>query len=487
MEEPQFENLLKCPICAEAQNCDFPAFEIHVNRCLDATISNTLEPEFNTKDQEEVENNSDLVKQESNRRSCPSHKLIPKTSFSVDSFSYGPLPNVTSYFLTHFHSDHYMGLSKKFDYGKIYCSPVTAELVKLQIGVDPKYIHPVAIECKTEIEGVNVTFIDANHCCGAVIILFEVPKYSLIDTRPVVSDDVSRNNCWRYLHTGDFRATPAICSHTCLTTTQADGKPVPLHLDAVYLDTTYCNPSHTFPLQSDVVNVVCDLVEAVVIDKNTIQALLSRNTTLNGFVSRSVLGNSHGNTLLKWFTKQSTGSSRKDTLVVVGSYSIGKERIYIAIANRIKSMVYSDSNRRRVWSCLQNPELDRLVTTKPEEANVHVVPMNQLKKDNLSEMLAKYKGRFSNIIAIRPTGWTFMPSNAGSSKDAAKFSFRSIRPTYMSHNIVSIAVPYSEHSSYDELEMFVKSVNATDFIPTVNVERKEKIMIHINKWKDEIR
>ena len=73
----------------------------------------------------------------------------------------------------------------------IYCSLLTANLVNQQLGVDRKHLHPIAMDMPTIVmsgnkQPVTFTLLDANHCPGAVMFLFEVGGV-------------------RILHVGDFR------------------------------------------------------------------------------------------------------------------------------------------------------------------------------------------------------------------------------------------------------------------------------------------
>lgn len=92
---------------------------------------------------------------------CPSYKIIKDTKLAVDAFRFGEIEGVTNYFLTHFHSDHYVGLKKDFKH-PIYMSTVTANLVRKLIKVDEKYLRPMEMNSAVMVDDVEVTALDAN-------------------------------------------------------------------------------------------------------------------------------------------------------------------------------------------------------------------------------------------------------------------------------------------------------------------------------------
>ncbi|KAL8263416.1 hypothetical protein R6Q59_024765 [Mikania micrantha] len=135
----------------------------------------------------------------------PVPKLIPKTKFIVDGFRFSGDYSV-SYFLSHFHSDHYGGLNANWSRGIIFCSPITARLV--------------------------------------VQFLFKIPTENGIYER--------------YVHTGDFRYCSSMTSETVLNEF--------IGADAVFLDTTYCNPKYVFPSQEESIDYVVNVINKYMVE-----------------------------------------------------------------------------------------------------------------------------------------------------------------------------------------------------------------------------
>jgi DNA cross-link repair 1A protein len=104
--------------------------------------------------------------------------------------------------------------------------------------------------------GVSVMPIDANHCPGAVMFLFEVPRGGAAPCHGAAVGSIhggkarppgpGRGGQGRslVLHTGDMRWHGGMALHPALTGRQ---------LDVLMLDTTYATPRWSFPPQDDAV------------------------------------------------------------------------------------------------------------------------------------------------------------------------------------------------------------------------------------------
>ena len=300
------------------------------------------------------------------RQSVPYYKRLAGTRMVVDAFTFGEIPDCEGYLLSHFHSDHYMGLTPNWIHGPIYCSEITARLVEQKLGVSSDFIFPLPMNKPCLLSGtdqLSVTLIEANHCPGAVLFL------------------ITHGNL-RYLHTGDFRACPKICLHPMLKE-QA--------LDIVYLDTTYLDPKYSFPSQDSCIQTACELVRRH-----------------NGGNNED-LSSLNGKRIDHWFTQEKKEEIINDhspvnidkherLLVVVGTYSLGKENIFIGnycvhkgisvcinasveIAKTLNSKIFVTDQKRAILECFHDQELNALLTDQVKDAQVHVIPLGHIQPD----------------------------------------------------------------------------------------------------------
>ncbi|KAI3639293.1 hypothetical protein MIR68_002823 [Amoeboaphelidium protococcarum] len=467
-------------------------------------------------------------------REMPFYKKIPNTCFAVDAFNYGRIPDVKCYFLTHAHADHYTHLSAKFDHGLIICTKITGNFVRNRLKVNPAFVQDVELNTLYEVCGVEFEFIDANHCPGSAIVLFHVP--------------VSTQRSQLILHTGDFRAHQLHLQHQSLQLSRP--------IDILYLDTTYCKSQYTFPSQEVVLGQIQSLCKLVLkYEQNGAGSTKSLSSYSSGNSGTSILdtivkdlgytqtvGNkrrkyqrkdSRQNSITSYFgaNKQSNNNpgdgdsdneisegcrplheyiwdiKHTQVLFVVGTYLLGKERVFMSMAKALGVKVYADADKRRILRYMDDEKINTLLTDDPLSTPLHLVKMHDLRSDRLGEYLTKFR-QFKCIIGIKPTGWTFENDGGSSSKSqgvggskhqaSSSLSKESeFKIVTQSSQVLILGIPYSEHSSFNDLKIFVQGLNnqvksadgrpvgVRKIIPTVNTskaETRQEMQAYFSDW-----
>eukprot|EP00063_Salmo_salar_P027928 XP_014002763.1 PREDICTED: 5' exonuclease Apollo isoform X3 [Salmo salar] len=267
------------------------------------------------------------------------------------------------------HSDHTVSLTSTWANRPIYCSPVTATLLKLKLQVRERWIHPLELGEPNILpldgigkERLTVTLMDANHCPGAVMFLFQ-GYFGTI------------------LYTGDFRYTPSMLREPCLRTNTT--------IDVLYLDNTNCDPTRTLPSRQRATQQIKEIIR-----------------------------------------------SQPKHNVVIGLYTLGKESLLVQLAMEFKTWVEVSIERLKTLRALELPDV---FTTEPGAGRIRAVDQSEIRSTNLLRW-----NREHPTLAILPTS----------------------RPLVSFHPNVYV-VPYSDHSSYQELEDFVSALQPTSLVPIV--------------------
>lgn len=473
-----------CPICQfDLTKFNINARSIHVNRCIDPSVGFIQDSPLKKKRKIEVKDtiveDKIIVKEETidqeivlsqeivtgitteieqkevtisstpslrkpRKRSgkpkppIPEHKILrfigSSTIIAVDAFCYAPNNEISIYLLTHFHSDHYGGLCQSWDNGSlIICTPITARLLqyKFKYPVDKLFILENYGE-DYSINDLKITVFDANHCPGAGIFVIGFENT-------------------RYLHCGDFRANEEMVK--VLNNNYPNG------FNRCYLDTTYYNPAYKFPKQSDIVKLTSDWI------KSKCQAHKSSQKRVIDFF------------------RGGNKSMASEFLIVVGTYSIGKEKLALGIANALNTNILCTKERYNTMKLYDWDELSSKIKTEEQgemDCGVHLLPMSKTRKSQMVPYLKKYSNKYKSILVIVPTGWTFgyskdidKDNTREGIQDAFERGFNNVSKSEINGGLApvrKIQVPYSEHSSYSELCMFVHGLNRVDeWIATVNM------------------
>ncbi|OWB78683.1 catalytic activity protein [[Candida] boidinii] len=524
------EEEVNCPICQLNLNqLSISIRSYHVNNCIEIingeksikrsiSINENKNIKIKKKNCSKKKSLNELNKDESNpvtntdnniiklkkiikiKKPIPDYKILKfenNFKIAVDAFNYEPDPSINYYVLTHFHSDHYMGITRGWTYRNnnnnnndnddiddddddddkdskfkeinedeiipntfIICSKITKNLLIYKFKISSKFIISMDIETELNLpinsndkdKLVKIKSFDANHCPGSLIFNFE-------------------SNLYKYLHCGDFRVNKSMIL-----------KLKNFKYNKIYLDTTYLSSLYNFPKQNDVINSITEFCFKF---NNTNEIKSNQKKVIE-------------------FFKFNNNTDKFKTLIVIGTYSIGKERIAISIAKRLNLKIYCNFTKRETIKLFEWNELIELINDDPFNSQIHLVPMRDITNLNsVKNYFKNFSKKFNNIIAITPTGWTFNSKYAKKEEDntnnfndheniimnllnnkSTEFNINSIESNFKKDSIYNlIKIPYSEHSSFRELTFFSIFLNYNEIIPTVNLNEINKLLIWIKLWK----
>ena len=220
------------------------------------------------------------------------------------------------YFLSHAHADHTVGLRDGWKGGTVFCSEITKRLIELQFQDVSE--HLIALPMNESVlfgvdedgKHVNVTLLDANHCPGAVMFLFE-------------------GAFGRVLHTGDFRYSPKM-----LASLKSHLGTEPL--DLAFVDNTYALTDREILTERSTVSEMLDIVKSCMrnnvktrvyvglhkIGKENIMVELAKSLGTRIRVGyrrwtrlKAMMGE-NSDVLLRHFVHQTTGEEENEDLIV---------------------------------------------------------------------------------------------------------------------------------------------------------------------------
>lgn len=344
-------------------------------------------------------------------------RIVTNTNIIVDDFDYCKnYPKQTFiHFLTHFHQDHWFGLTPLWDYGQIYCSPITRILILNKFPLLDKFITTFPLnqsnslilnnDCELL---VNVTFFNAHHIPGSIMILFQGYMGSI-------------------LHTGDFRFIESMIEENqgLLYPSDKINKGIEncsIHIDELIFDNTYCNPMFIFP-KSD---VVVEMMKKI-IDKNR----------------------------------------KKNVIITMGA--LGKEDICAKLAEYYQTLiVISEQKFKQIEALGLRTDL---FTTKSHEGWIEIIS----KKDRIKRLEKEQENKnLDNIICITtdflmlehkdPDGVNFIvPYSLHSNFKEMETFIKTIKPSILRKLVVPFErFPQERNKNFDCLKVFLnytKSLN----------------------------
>ncbi|XP_022135633.1 5' exonuclease Apollo-like [Momordica charantia] len=325
---------------------------------------------------------------------------------SVDRWSDGS----QVYFLTHLHSDHTKGLSSKWSKGPLFCSRLTAKLFPFKFPnfnlslirvLDIGFWHSISLVSPSSgsRKVIKVMAIDAHHCPGAVMLLF-------------------RGEFGCLLYTGDFRweMSSERANKGRITLLNALGENT---VDILYLDNTYCNPSHAFPSREIAAQQIVDII-----------------------------------------------ASHPEHDIIIGIDSLGKEDLLLHISRMLKIKIWVWPERLLTMHLLG---FNDRFTTKTNLTRVRAVPRYSFSIETLEGL-----NQMRPTVGIMPSGLPWVVRSHEGGDDIISGSLLTARYSRSKSNangkLESVnrfhkyifTVPYSDHACFSEIQEFIKLVRPTN-------------------------
>ena len=347
------------------------------------------------------------------------------------------LPLRTTYFLSHFHSDHYVGLFGRWPHGTIFCSQATAKLTELELKIQAARLQPLEMGAWHRLDlreatvvrseepmrphELEVALVNANHCPGAVLFLFRSPTMGVV------------------VHTGDFRWNGASTAGGGSTSTPAarperrslqDQKPkakaiapglgrslgvgrkqtrprtepvssdvgsgAPLlpeimrmgddvllqsvcgKADVLFLDNTFCDPAYLLPSQEESFRSASVALRESV--RKRFDALMTARVGQVAVVMpQEPAADPHGEAAAPRQADAPTPAKSLRSIVVrvailVGTYTIGKERIAMALRRFLQGSSAADAPTIPIYASRRKIELIRCSDGLLEEGDFRPTP-----------------------------------------------------------------------------------------------------------------
>lgn len=462
--------------------------------------------------------------------SFPSQDNKAADNITVDYF---PKIAVTKYhFISHLHADHHVGFSKKWLSNNPEAIIVLSYqnylpfLYKFNLVNYKSLKKPLSDDFKATTDRILVVgedspltiflnsfddtklvvkTLDANHCIGAVLLWIEYYD----------GDGVFRE---RILHTGDFRYSPAQML-PCLKGHK---------FDKIFLDTTYLSPIWNFTPKDELLELVFKFMH----DK-LLPTIMDRWFHKNNLIQKT----------LDSFFHVSIDDKTVKTVIVLGSYTIGKEFLAAGLSKKFKNCpVILDKLGFRASFDLPSGNFIRSIDFQAditEQLKTHDVVIflgsirdsNNIKKELKLYLVEKHYNKLLTI-SISLSGWNFykwknsfqdldsvesLPSfNTNTCTDILhdfnsnayvkkRFNIEEITNSNLifkedfdldlnnlpkwiikhdkDNKVIFWKLSYSDHSSYKELSAFCEDLNYDEIIPTVNNHKSELLSYHLKLWK----